>query len=613
MPGKERGLWVVELAALLGLGVAAALLVVQQRQMCCGTADPRKVAAPAVPSAKAVGGPGAFGIACGGETFGDHARLFPLLHRAGVTMVRSFPEWANFQPKRGEWDFSAGDGLIDSARKNQIQIAGVFMYLAPWASSAPPGADHGARTRTFPIKDIAFWRDYVEGVVKRYHKDITYWEVYNEFNSPGFARSAKVEDYVAMVRCTYEAARKVDPKCKIGIGCADVDISFLERVIAGGAKGHFDFINVHPYSLMGAVMAGREKVFLRLAENLRKMLVKCKQPADLPLWVSEVGVASVDKPAPERRQAEAIVKAYVLCLAQGIDRVFWVEGRGPAYGPSGDFGILRKDWTQRPSYQTLQTLTGLLGSRPTRLGWLNPTGKSYGFVFRGPAGAVLATWAAGAKGDTLRPGADVTVIDLAGKATQVKADEPVALTAAPVFVTNLPAKWVADARANRDKPMGWLEDYSKAESVSCRMGVANVTSGVTQNEGGDGKTVLGTVDGEHVRRTDIAEKSLYVYFDVDDSYASVGDNELEITIVAQRVDDAKGGGCKICYESTQGYRTIDEWWTIPPGKGWHRHTFRVRDANFANNWGWNFRIDAVSSPGDFWVKEVVVKRIGPKK
>ena len=131
--------------------------------------------------------------------------------------------------------------------------------------------------------------------------------------------------------------------------------------------------------------------------------------------------------------------------------------------------------------------------------------------------------------------------------------------------------------------------------------------------GGDGKTVLGLVDGVHVRRTDKTNKMYYMYFDVDDSYASVGDEEIDITVVAKRMDAARAGGCNLCYESAKGYRLTDQWWTIPAEPGWHRHTFRVKDANFANNWGWNFRIDTVSSPDDIWVKEVIVGRVRPRK
>ena len=557
---------------------------------------------------------GFFGIASSGESFGDHRRLFPLLDEAGVSMVRSFPEWAAFQPEKGKWAWSHADALVQSARKNRIQIAGVLMYLAPWASSAAPDADHGSRTRTFPIKDMQSWRDYVEGVVTRYHSDITYWEVYNEFNSPAFARKATVKDYVAMVRDAYEVAKKVDPKCQIGIGCADVDLSFLEQAIVQGAGGHFDFINVHPYSLMGAVMDGREPVFLQTAANLRKMLAKTKQRSDIALWVSEIGVTSTDQPETERKQAEAIAKAYVLCLAQGIERVFWFEGRGRAYGPSGDFGIIRNDWTKRPSFEALRTLSALLGRRPERLGWLNPTGQSYGFVFQGNDSPVLVTWAADDKGDTLRFPAAVTVTDLAGQATQVKAEQDVALARTPLLVTHLPGKWVAQARTNRDRPLPWLKDFSTAKSVSCRTGDADVENGLTRlGEGGDGKTVLGLVDGVHVRRTDKANKMYYMYFDVDDSYASLGDQQIEITVVAKRVDAAKASGCNLCYESAKGYRLSDQWWTIPAEPGWHRFTFRVKDANFANNWSWNFRIDTVSSPDDIWVKEVIVRRVGPRK
>lgn len=70
------------------------------------------------------------------------------------------------------------------------------------------------------------------------------------------------------------ATRKAAPEAKLGIGCADVDLSFLEQAIAEGAGGCFDFVSVHPYSLMAAVMQGREPVFLAMAANLRKMLRK---------------------------------------------------------------------------------------------------------------------------------------------------------------------------------------------------------------------------------------------------------------------------------------------------------------------------------------------------
>lgn len=562
------------------------------------------------------GGPppgGSFGIASSGESFGDHPKLFPALRDVGVSMVRSFPEWPGLEPERGKFTWEAADKLVESGRKSRIQIFGVLCYLAPWASSAPANADHGVRTRTFPIKDIEFWREYVEAAVTRYRNDIVYWEVYNEFNSSGFARNATVKDYVGLVKNAYEVAKKANPNCRIGIGCADVDMSFLEQVIAQGAGGCFDFVNVHPYSLMDAAMAGRETIFLRMGANLRKMLQKTGQRPDIELWVSEIGVTSTNNAASEQRQAEGIVKAFTLCLGQGVEKVFWFEGRGPAYGPGGDFGIIRKDWSTRPSFAALQTMTKLLGANPKRLGWLAPTGQSYGFVFQGAAEPVLVIWASSEKGDRLKFPADVTVTDIAGKATTAKGGSDLVLTRVPVFVTGFPERAVAEAKGNLEKPFPWLKDFSQAETVSCQMGQANVEAGLTQNEQGDGKTVTGLVDGIYARRTDIGRRNEYMYFDVDDSYASVGDTDLEVTITARAVNPEKGARCNLTYEATTGYRDTKDEFKLTNAVEWQTYTFKLLDANFANNWGWNFRIRMCGSPGDIWVKDVTVKRNGAKK
>ena len=123
--------------------------------------------------------PRRFGVAAGGETGGEHARIYPYLKRAGVSTIRAFPEWPNFQPAPGQWRWEAGDAQMESARKSDLDVAGMLMYLAPFASSEGDSKEHGVRTRTFPVKDMQYWRDYVTGVVGRYKNDVHYWEVYN--------------------------------------------------------------------------------------------------------------------------------------------------------------------------------------------------------------------------------------------------------------------------------------------------------------------------------------------------------------------------------------------------------------------------------------------------
>lgn len=539
---------------------------------------------------------GSFGIAPSGESGGELSRIFPLLREAGVTMVRAFPEWPGIQPAYGRWEWSASDKLVALARENKIKLLGIYCYLAPWASSGG--------TRRFPIKDIRYWREYVEGVTARYKDEIQHWEVYNEFNSGAFAQNATPKDYAELVKTAWDAAKKVNPSCKIGIGCASVAVAFLEQTIQAGASGCFDFVSVHPYELLDVAVNGREPTYLRMAANLRAMLKKNAQRDDIELWVTEVGYSNKD----ERLQADALVKAYVLSFAQGIEKVFWFEAKGP-YG----LDIIRPDWSKRPSYVALQTMTKLLGPVPKSLGWYNPTGKSYGFVFYGAREPVLVAWAMKPEGDTLVFGADVLITDLSGDSKPLKRGSELRLSRSPVFVTRLPGGLLAKVRADSARPLPWLEDYSKAESVSCHTGAENVESGLSLLKWGDGDTVVGLVDGIHVRRTDKARGMNYIYFDVDDSYAAVGDSNIEIKIIARTADPSKRCELDICYESRTGYRNTEKRWIVPTEPGWHEHTFSISDANFGNTWGWNFRIDVGRSQTDVWVKEVIVRRLGSKK
>jgi len=146
-----------------------------------------------------------------------------MLKRAGVRWLRGFYEWQTIQPKQGYWNFTLPDRLVENARANGIHLTGVFAYFAPWAS-----ADGG--TRKFPIKDIQFWRDYVEGIVKRYHSDIKYWEVWNEFNG-SFAVGGTPQIYAELVREASLAAKRIDPTAKIGMSVANFDVRFLDAAI----------------------------------------------------------------------------------------------------------------------------------------------------------------------------------------------------------------------------------------------------------------------------------------------------------------------------------------------------------------------------------------------
>ena len=547
---------------------------------------------------------GPWAIASGAEWAGEYPKFNPMLKEAGVRWLRYFPEWHSIQPSQGEWRWDRGDAMVVDARENGIQMTGVFAYFAAWAS-----ADGGMRRG--PVKDLQYWRDYVRATTARYKNDVRHWEIWNEFNGSFYQGIDKPAEYAELTVAAYEEAKKSDPGIQIGMSVANFDVGFLDAAIKAGAADHFDFVCVHPYENTGALKSGGESGFLSLAGSLRRMLKANNQREDIPLWITEVGYqAPVEaEPVADAAQAEVLAKVYALSLAQGFERVCWFEARGPAYGKGTDHGLIRKDWTIRPAYTAMQTLAKTLGEAPAYAGWLKLGETGYGFVFGDAANAVLVAWTPPQGRETTTFAAAVKVVSLAGDARSLPAGEPLELTSTPVLVAGLPKALAEKALEQKGQPFPWGTDFSKVAEASCRLGAINQENGVKQTSPKTTEVVNDLV--ESWRRTNFAYggEGRYIYFRVDPTFAGFGNKRLEITVVAKRTSPDKNAGMNLTYESLKGYRGADGWFAIPEGEGWHEHTWKVEDANFVGAWGWNFRTDAVSSPNEFHVREVRVKRL----
>ena len=539
-----------------------------------------------------------WGVASGAEWFSAFPIFNPMLKKAGVRWLRGFYEWQIIQPRQGSWNFTLPDRLLKDAQANGLHLTGVLAYFAPGASAA-------GSTRRFPIKNIQFWRDYVAGMVGRYQSDIKYWEVWNEFNG-SFAENGTPAIYAELVREASLAAKRIDPGAKIGLSVANFDVRFIDAAIKAGAGDHFDYICIHPYEILERLSDHGEPAFLGMATTLRTMLKSNHQPDDIPLWITEIGA-----PAPIRRddvpdkvQAAQLAKAYLLAIASGFRRVFWFEARGPSYGNGGDLGLIRSDMTPRPSYDALGLLTRVLGPEPRPAGWLDLGDGGYGFLFDTQDSPILAAWSPGTRNISLTFDGNVQLSTLAGEQLLLPAGKPFTLTSAPVLIGSLPAALVAKARLQRALPYPWGGDHSGAAIVTAQLKADNVESGVRQVRPDT------TVADAESRRTDISRadgEGHYVYFWVDPQFAPLGTTALEITAVVRRKAPDTTAGMIIDYESDKGY-VGSEYRTIPEGDGWQQVSWTVQDANFVGTWGWHFRLNAISSPNDFFVKEIRVRK-----
>jgi hypothetical protein len=285
--------------------------------------------------------------------------------------------WASEIAKTGiDWirgfDGANTDEVLKTATSNGYQVSGIFFFSDPGPQA------------TFPVNSIPQWKDYVASTVRATRGKVKNWEVWNE--PPNFSANSSPADYAKIVVAGYDAAKAEDATVRIGLAAQSVNLNFLAEALDAGAAGHFDYVTVHPYETMGLVADGWEAEYMSVVPTIRKLLAD-KDPAnrDVPVWFTEVGEPVQGNVTPDD-QADTLVKAYVMGIAQGALRIHWFE---PLDGDSGPFGLIgggSGTAPKRPSYTAVSKLIEHLGHQPAYVGWLLMDARHYAFVFDGATG-----------------------------------------------------------------------------------------------------------------------------------------------------------------------------------------------------------------------------------
>jgi hypothetical protein len=541
-----------------------------------------------------------FGIgSCHSSNWGAPAneRWIPQVAAIGVTHHRSCNTgWSSVEPKEGQWTWKLLDEQMGYLESQGIAFGGILMGNPQWNAKDARGS--------LPVNNLAGWSRYVSEVVKHCKGRIKYWEVWNEPPN-GTGRDQTAADYAKIVMAAYDAAKAADPDCKVGIAAKSVAITYLDQALAAGAKGHFDYVTLHPYEVGGSTIThpGTEAVYLQINSTLRKMLA-ARDPAkvDCPLIFTELGFAAggqyshtIGRYSPLEVQAHALVKYYSMGIAQGVTCIQWFEGMD---GDSGPMGLLTGKGEMRPAYMALAQMLKHFGQRPTYLGWLLLNDKHYAFVFEGAKGTVLATWAASLTPARVDFGQPVRIIDpVTGQAKRAATHT---LTVAPILVDGVPEALVKLARANKGKPFTWGGDYTDAKSVSVTFGAKNVEQGLhtksAESIAADvlaygGSARVGTVPGGNV-------------YMVDPNFLSYTTTPIEISAVVRRNANNDPATLTLTYESTGGYKQAKPF-VIPDNTQWHTATWKIDDAQFVSQWAYNFTLNA----GKYSIQSVTVRKV----
>jgi hypothetical protein len=101
--------------------------------------------------------------------------------------------------------------------------------------------------------------------------------------------------------------------------------------------------------------------------------------------------------------------------------------------------------------------------------------------------------------------------------------------------------------------------------------------------------------------------NLNQFFRVHPSFLTSQPRELEITVVARRAAPGKAADIKLTYESTAGYKPAPPAWNLPDDDQWHENTWKVSNANFIAQWGYNVGL-SVGGSGQAQIREIQVRK-----
>jgi hypothetical protein len=504
----------------------------------------------------------------------DFGRWLPQMQEIGIRFLRSgASQWGAVEPEEGKWAWANLDAQMRYLQERRIQCGMLLIGSPCWNKADPPGH--------LPVNHLAGWSRYVSKLVEHLNGQVTYFEVWNE--PPNFTGPKQTPaDYAKIVVAAYDAAKAANPNCLVGLAAKSAHINYLEQVIRAGAKDHFDWISLHPYEVLDGVAnhAGTEPVFMNIVPTARKMLAT-QNPgrANVPILFTELGCDAKAK-GPEK-QAQTLVKAYTMGIAQGAACVQWFEGRD---GDSGPMGLIDGKGVPRLSYHALGRLIEHLGQHPRYLGWVLLQDRNNGFVFEGAAALVLVAWSPTARTDHVELEAPATLVNsINGETARASAFD---VTSVPTLVLGVPDRLVKQAKANRGKSLSWGGEYRDAKAISVTFGERNVEKGLHTLSG---EAVAKAVEayGGSARAGNVPGGNMFV---VDPGFLCYEREPIEITAVVRRNEANENSGFKLVYESSNGFKTAGGWYTVPDNKEWHTVRWKIDDPQFVNYWGYNFSL-----------------------
>ena len=253
-------------------------------------------------------------------------KTLEMVRELGTPWIVEYFPWAYSEPRRGKYDFTHADLVVDHANRQGLTVIARLGMVPAWARPKDTIANY------LPQESYRDFAAYAAAFVSHFQGRVKYIIVWNEPNLAlewGYRRPDPVA-YTELLRVTSRAVREVnpdvvilagalaptlgDPSGELGLG----DLDYLQAMYDAGAAPYFDALAVHAYGLTFPPddPPDPEVINFRRVELLREIMV-ANGDAHKPIHITEAGWNDHPRWTRAVRPAQRIrytIRAYEMAL-----------------------------------------------------------------------------------------------------------------------------------------------------------------------------------------------------------------------------------------------------------------------------------------------------------
>ena len=233
--------------------------------------------------------------------------------------------WADLEKKRGTWDWTRLDAIVNSAGKRSIML--VLGHPPAWAAKGGPDGKQAAwmsAGSNRPPSNMNVWKMYISAVVNRYKGRIGCYQIWNEPADKRFY-TGTYSELATLMKVAYTLIKQIDKNATVispplqprrQAAWATRGQSILKCFASVGYP--FDVYSMHIYPQKDEGIKG----FRQQCTMVKAALFQKPQK---PLWITETNfnLGGMGNPYPLDIQAAIRTQVKHACNDLNIARCYW--------------------------------------------------------------------------------------------------------------------------------------------------------------------------------------------------------------------------------------------------------------------------------------------------